>query len=139
MENVRALTCYCQHFLIKYQCRNIIILFILVLSCVKSKHDNVIRYKNTTSSGPENGTMFIGGGGMTDDLWRIFNEFGGGDTARLVVIPTSWDGNSINYDPDFSIIHEQFLTRVFKKWMSSKRGRLQANFYFRFDFEQNST
>lgn len=87
------------------------LLFLVLVSCNQLKDDVATEKK---SSGPSNGKLLIGGGGMTEDLWKAFNEFGGGDTARLVVIPTSWDENSINHDPTFSIIRKQFLKRGFQ-------------------------
>ena len=37
----------------------------------------------------------------------------GGKSAKLVVIPTAFDENSINYDPDFKILERQFKKRGF--------------------------
>ena len=49
--------------------------------------------------------MLIGGGGkndgMTDEMWKVFFNLAGGESAKLVVIPTAFDENSINYDPEF--------------------------------------
>jgi len=65
------------------------------------------------SIGPSNGTLLIGGGGMTDDMWQVFFELAGGDSAKLVVIPTAFDENSINYDPEFKILERDFKARGF--------------------------
>jgi cyanophycinase len=86
------------------------LLFILVISCQNSKNKS-----NTTKSqsiGPKNGTLLIGGGGindgMTDEMWKVFFDLAGGNTAKLVVIPTAFDENSINYDPEFKILERRF-------------------------------
>jgi cyanophycinase len=64
------------------------------------------------SLGPENGTLFIGGGGvrkgMNADLWKIFRQYAGNDTARLVFIPTSWGDNSLKYDTTFTVLKNEF-------------------------------
>jgi len=91
----------------------ILFLFILIYSCTKREAESPIVTAN--SSGPENGTLLIGGGGMTDELWEIFNTYGGGENSKLVVIPTSWDDNSIKSDPTFSIIIRQFKNRGFRE------------------------
>ena len=69
------------------------------------------------SLGPENGTLLICGGevkgGMTYDLWSIFLDYAGNDKARLVIIPTSWGDNSLNYDTTFFPIINKFKKRGF--------------------------
>lgn len=50
---------------------------------------------------------------MTDDMWQVFLELAGGDSAKLVVIPTAFDENSINYDPEFKILERDFKARGF--------------------------
>lgn len=96
-----------------YGINALLILFSLSLyiSCSNATSKEVNVQKK--SFGPENGTLLIGGGGMTVELWHIFHDFAGGDSARLVVIPTSWDENSINFDPTFEIIKKQFKGRGF--------------------------
>jgi cyanophycinase len=66
------------------------------------------------SLSPENGTLLIGGAGMTDDLWKIFREYAGNDSARLFVIPTSLGEIAINYNTTFSNIINQFKKRGFE-------------------------
>jgi len=66
------------------------------------------------SIGPKNGTLLVGGGGMTDEMWQVFNELAGGKKAKLVVIPTAFDEASINYDPEFKILERQFKERGFE-------------------------
>jgi cyanophycinase len=65
------------------------------------------------SIGPKNGALLIGGGGMTDEMWHVFYDLAGGESARLVIIPTAFDENSINYDPEFKILERQFKARGF--------------------------
>ncbi|MCB2196438.1 MAG: cyanophycinase [Bacteroidetes bacterium] len=64
------------------------------------------------SEGPKNGTLFIGGGGvhkgMNADMWKIFRQYAGNDTARLVIIPTSWGDNSLKYDTTFTVLKNEF-------------------------------
>ncbi len=50
---------------------------------------------------------------MTDQMWKVFFDFAGGKSAKLVVIPTAFDENSINYDPEFKILERQFTARGF--------------------------
>lgn len=65
------------------------------------------------SIGPENGALLIGGGGMTEEMWQVFYNLAGGDSAKLVIIPTAFDENSINFDPEFKILERQFTERGF--------------------------
>lgn len=71
-------------------------------------HERVVN----ESLGPKNGTLFIGGGGvqkgMNADLWKIFRQYAGNDTARLVIIPTSWGDNSLRYDTTFTVLKNEF-------------------------------
>lgn len=90
----------------------ILLLLILGISC-QNQETNTISSK-TQSIGPSNGALLIGGGGMTDDMWEVFFELAGGDSAKLVVIPTAFDENSINYDPEFKILERNFKARGFK-------------------------
>ena len=87
-------------------------LLIIFFSCQTS-----INKSNKTKSqsiGPKNGALLIGGGGMTDEMWQVFYDLAGGKSAKLVVIPTAFDENSINYDPEFKILKRQFKTRGFE-------------------------
>jgi cyanophycinase len=84
------------------------------------------------SLGPEKGALLLGGGGvgggMSDEMWRLFFEHAGGENARLVIIPTSWGENSINYDPSFSILKEKFGKRGFRDVVVlHTRDRNEAN------------
>ena len=66
------------------------------------------------SIGPEKGALLIGGGGITAEMWAVFFDLAGGKSARLVIIPTAFDENSINYDPEFKILERQFKARGFE-------------------------
>lgn len=94
---------------------SIFLLLISVISCQNSENkSNTIK---SQSIGPKNGTLLIGGGGkndgMTDEMWQVFYDFAGGESAKLVIIPTAFDENSINYDPEFKILKRQFTARGF--------------------------
>jgi len=84
---------------------------IIFISC-QNEVNKSIAAKNQ-SFGPKNGALLIGGGGMTDEMWQVFYNFAGGKSAKLVVIPTAFDENSINYDPEFKILERQFKARGF--------------------------
>ncbi|PWI28904.1 peptidase S51 [Flavobacteriaceae bacterium LYZ1037] len=86
-------------------------LLILISSC----HDKVIKSNKTRSQsiGPTNGALLIGGGGITDEMWQVFYDLAGGKSAKLVIIPTAFDENSINYDPEFKILEREFAARGF--------------------------
>ena len=89
---------------------SILLLLISVISCqnLENKSNTI----NIQSIGPKNGTLLIGGGGkndgMTDEMWKVFFDLAGGNSAKLVVIPTAFDENSINYDPEFKILERTF-------------------------------
>lgn len=92
------------------------ILLISFISC-----QNSVKETNTTKSqsiGPKSGTLLIGGGGkndgMTEEMWKVFYDLAGGESAKLVVIPTAFDENSINYDPEFNILERKFKSIGFK-------------------------
>ncbi|WP_051554771.1 cyanophycinase [Maribacter antarcticus] len=86
-------------------------LLILIFSC----QNTVNKSKKTQSQsiGPTNGALLIGGGGITDEMWKVFYDLAGGKSAKLVIIPTAFDENSINYDPEFKILKRQFTARGF--------------------------
>ncbi len=85
-------------------------LLIFSFSCQKPSIE--ANPSKSESIGPKNGSLLIGGGGrndgMTDDMWKVFFELGGGDSAKLVVIPTAFDEASIDYDPEFEILERKF-------------------------------
>ena len=87
-----------------------------LLICLNScqKRDNKSHATNHQSLGPKNGALLIGGGGMTDEMWKVFFDLAGGKSSKLVIIPTAFDENSINYDPEFKILKRQFKARGFE-------------------------
>ena len=90
---------------------SIFLLLILSISCQDS--ETKTKSSKSQSIGPKKGALFIGGGGITEEMWKVFFDFAGGKSARLVVIPTAFDENSINYDPEFEILERQFKARGF--------------------------
>ncbi len=84
---------------------------VLIISCQNSV--TKIDITRPQSIGPKNGALLIGGGGMTDEMWNVFFNLAGEKSAKLVVIPTAFDENSINYDPEFKILKRQFKARGF--------------------------
>ena len=90
-------------------------LLLLLVSCQNSE----IKSSTTKgqSIGPKHGTLLIGGGGkndgMTDEMWNVFFNLAGGASAKLIVIPTAFDENSINYDPEFIILERRFKSLGF--------------------------
>ena len=85
-------------------------LLILLISCQKSAIKTSLA--KSQSIGPKNGALLIGGGGkndgMTNEMWNVFFNLAGGQSAKLVVIPTAFDEGSINYDPEFKILARKF-------------------------------
>ena len=90
---------------------SIFTLLILFISCQSSATKT--NPTKSQSIGPKNGALLIGGGGMTDEMWQVFFDLAGSESAKLVIIPTAFDENSINYDPEFKILERQFKTRGF--------------------------
>jgi cyanophycinase len=86
-------------------------LLVLFTSCQNSVSKT--NANKSQSIGPKNGALLIGGGGMTDEMWQVFFDLAGGDSAKLVIIPTAFDENSIDYDPEFKILKRQFKARGF--------------------------
>ena len=105
---------------------SIFIFLISLVSCQKSEiKPNLTK---SQSIGPKTGSLLIGGGGMTDEMWQVFFDLAGGESAKLVVIPTAFDEDSINYDPRFKILKRQFKASGFNdiQFMHT-RDRLIAN------------
>jgi cyanophycinase len=84
---------------------------ILLISCQNSATKT--NPAKSQSIGPKNGALLISGGGMTDEMWQVFFDLAGRESAKLVIIPTAFDENSINYDPEFKILERQFKARGF--------------------------
>ena len=89
------------------------IFLVFIIFFTNCHKENKLNQTKNESIGPKNGTLLIGGGGMTDEMWQVFYELAGEKSAKLVVIPTAFDENSINYDPDFKILERQFISRGF--------------------------
>ncbi len=51
-----------------------------------------------TTSGPENGTLFIVGGAASDDLFLKFMDLVGGSDAPIVVIPTAASSDDLSHE-----------------------------------------
>ncbi|WP_296384704.1 cyanophycinase [Winogradskyella sp.] len=96
---------------------SIFLLLISLNSCQKS--ENKSNGTKSQSIGPKNGTLLIGGGGkndgMTNEMWKVFFDLAGGNSAKLVIIPTAFDENSINYDPEFKILERKFKSLGFNE------------------------
>ena len=61
-----------------------------------------------------NGTLIaIGGGRLSDEIYEAFRKYAGGDDARIVVIPTASDDESLSGDPEFQRIRESWEKRGF--------------------------
>ena len=66
---------------------------------------------NTISSGYQNGTLIVIGGGVIDDvIMKEFWKYAGGDTAKIVVIPTAMEDNELKKDSAFNFI------KLYRKW-----------------------
>lgn len=66
--------------------------------------------------GPETGKLLIIGGNAKDELFiPIFKDLAGGDSAKIIIIPTARDDNSISKDPDFSLLKARFEKYNFKQ------------------------
>jgi len=64
---------------------------------------------NSISTGYPNGTLIIIGGGSIDDtIMNEFIKYAGGDSARIVVIPTAVEDNYLQRDSAFYQIKKNF-------------------------------
>ncbi len=97
--------------------RKLLLFLLLILSISCQKTETKTNLLKSQSIGPKNGALLISGSGknegMTDDMWNVFFDLAGGQSAKLVVIPTAFDENSINYDPEFKIIERKFKSLGF--------------------------
>lgn len=83
--------------------------FILSILLFQTGAYSQITSTNSTSSGYPNGTLIIIGGGSDDDLFmKEFVKYAGGESARIIYIPTAMDDNELKGDPDFSQIKKSF-------------------------------
>lgn len=97
-----------------YNLKNLPLFLILILSISCHQEDKKTQKLKSQSIGPAKGALLVGGGEITDEMWEVFFDLAGGESARLVVIPTAFDENSINYDPEFKILERQFKARGFE-------------------------
>lgn len=67
------------------------------------------------TTGPENGTLIVIGGGMLDEeIYERFLREAGGDTARIVVIPTALGDEYLKQDSAFIKLRQLFEGHGFK-------------------------
>lgn len=97
-----------------YHINKLSLFFLLILSISCNQGDKKTQKLKSQSIGPAKGALLVGGGGITDAMWSVFFELAGGESAKLVIIPTAFDENSINYDPEFEILERQFKARGFE-------------------------
>jgi cyanophycinase len=77
--------------------KRIISVFVLSLSLVLILTES--RAQNTLTTGPENGSLVIvGGGGLSDTIFKKFIALAGGSEAKIVVIPTAGGGDEYGQD-----------------------------------------
>ena len=63
---------------------------ILVLITMLLIGETTLAQKETITTGPKNGSLIvIGGGRLTDDIVKEFYNLSGGESAKIVVIPTA--------------------------------------------------
>ena len=102
---------------------------ILFLVCFCEISQSQIIRTDSTSSGYPNGTLIIIGGGSDDDLvMKEFVKYAGGESAKIVYIPTAMDDNELKGDPDFSQIRKSFEKGGMKNiTILHTRDKSQAN------------
>jgi len=102
---------------------------ILFLVCFCEISQSQIIRTDSTSSGYPNGTLIIIGGGSDDDLvMKEFVKYAGGESAKIVYIPTAMDDNELKGDPDFSQIKKSFEKGGMKNiTILHTRDKSQAN------------
>lgn len=67
------------------------------------------------TTGPESGSLLVIGGNADDKIFiPMFKELAGGDSAKIVIIPTARDDESISEDPDFKKLISRFEKYNFK-------------------------
>ena len=81
------------------------------------------------TSGPENGTLIVIGGGMLDEaIYERFHQEAGGDTARIVVIPTALGDEYLERDSTFIQLRQLFESHGFNDvTLLHTRDTAQAN------------
>jgi len=85
--------------------------------------------KQDTTLAPINGTLIIIGGGKLDaSIYAEFKKQAGGDTAKIVVIPTAMDDNFLLRDSIFTKIKKDFTSYGFPDiTILHTRDRIKAN------------
>jgi cyanophycinase len=69
---------------------------------------------NLETTGPENGTLIVIGGGMLDEaIYERFHQEAGGDTARIVVIPTALGDEFLERDSALIQLRQLFESHGF--------------------------
>lgn len=82
---------------------------LLSLLCFVLTTLNAQEAVETVTRGPEKGTlMVIGGGNLSEDIMARFKALAGGDTARIVVIPTALDDDFFKQDSVDDILRNYF-------------------------------
>ncbi|AXG70285.1 cyanophycinase [Kordia sp. SMS9] len=83
--------------------KTVFIFILLFISIAQAQKTAIIPAK-----GPEKGTLFLIGGGISETQARLFEKFAGGKDAPIVIIPTAMSDNEIAKNPDFSRIKKRF-------------------------------
>jgi cyanophycinase len=79
------------------------------------------------SRGPENGTLLIIGGGVSDEIWNKFMELMGGADEHLVVIPTATSSETLD-DKFLDNYKSSFIKRGFNNvTVLHSRDQVEAN------------
>ncbi len=84
---------------------------------------------NLETTGPENGTLIVIGGGRLDEaIYERFYQEAGGDTARIVVIPTALDDEFLERDSALIQLRQLFESHGFNDvTLLHTRDTAQAN------------
>jgi cyanophycinase len=91
------------------------IISLLFLICFCEISQSQIIHLNNISTGYQNGTLIvIGGGGDLDLIMKEFRKYAGGDSARIVVIPTAMEDNFLQGDSGLYQIRKNFEDYGFK-------------------------
>jgi len=81
------------------------------------------------TTGPESGKLLIIGGNASDEIFiPLFKELAGGDSAKIIIIPTARDDESISKDPHFDELLKRFEKFNFKSiQVLHTRSKEEAN------------
>lgn len=84
--------------------------------------------RNHVTHGPKNGTLIIIGGGSDHFILDKFRELAGGDSAKLVIIPTALPDEYLQKDSSYFEIEKYFADNGFKDiTIIHTRDTAQAN------------